>query len=81
MAYILALELMAAAQGIDFRKEQLGQSAKLGRGTRTAYDLIRKHVPFLENDAIMYPHIEAVQGLVADGTLFRAINNALKEGG
>jgi histidine ammonia-lyase len=81
LAYILALELMAAAQGIDFRKEQLGLSAQLGRGTRTAYDLIREYVPFLENDAIMYPHIEAVRGLVADGTLCRAINNALKEGG
>jgi histidine ammonia-lyase len=81
LEYILALELMAAAQGIDFRKEELGPSAQPGRGTRIAYDLVRQHVPFLENDAIMYPYIEAARHLVADGTLFRSIAVALKEGG
>jgi histidine ammonia-lyase len=78
---ILALELMAAAQGIDFRRERLGPSAQLGRGTRAAYDLVRQHVPFLENDAIMYPYIEAIRRMVADGTLARSIAVALEEGG
>jgi histidine ammonia-lyase len=78
---ILALELMAAAQGIDFRWEELGPSAQLGRGTRIAYDLVRQHVPFLENDAIMYPFIEAIRHLIADGTLARSIAGALEEGG
>lgn len=81
LEYILALELMAAAQGIDFRKEVLGTSARLGQGTQVAYDLVRRHVPFLENDAIMYPHIEAVRQLVAGGTLFISIADALREGG
>lgn len=80
LEYILALEIMAAAQGIDFRREQLGWSAQLGRGTRTVYDLIREHVPFLENDAIMYPHIEAVRSLLVDRTLFRVVGDALREG-
>jgi histidine ammonia-lyase len=78
---ILALELMAAAQGVDFRRESLGPSAHLGRGTRVAYEMVRQHVPFLENDAIMYPYIEAVRQLVADETLARSIAQALKEGG
>ncbi len=72
---------MSAAQGIDFRREELGTSAQLGRGTDIAYELVRQHVPFLENDAIMYPYIEAIRHLVADGTLFRSIADALKEGG
>ncbi len=78
---ILALELMAAAQGVDFRRESLGPSAHLGRGTRVAYEMVRQHVPFLENDAIMYPYIEAIRQLVADGTLARSIAQTLKEGG
>ena len=75
--YILAMELLAAAQGIDFRRERLGPSAKLGRGTAVAYDLIRQRVPFLENDDVMYPHIQAVHQLVVDGTLVREVNRAL----
>ena len=78
---ILALELMAAAQGVDFRREALAPAARLGRGTRAVYALLRQHVPFLENDAIMYPHIEAIRRLVADGTLTRCIADALAEGG
>jgi histidine ammonia-lyase len=64
---------MAAAQGVDFRRERLGPAAQLGRGTRVAYDLVRGHVPFLENDAIMYPYIEAIRRKIADGTLAQSV--------
>jgi histidine ammonia-lyase len=72
--HILAIELMAAAQGIDFRREKLGQAARLGRGTQPAYDLIRQKVPFLPKDAIMYPYMEAVHQLVTTGALVIAVN-------
>ena len=78
VAHILALELLAAAQGIDFRREALGPEVRLGQGTAPAYELIRQHVPFLEHDAIMYPHIEAVRELVASGELVRAVETAIK---
>jgi histidine ammonia-lyase len=78
---ILALELLSAAQGIDFRRESLDLAARLGQGTQVAYDLVREHVPFLENDAIMYPYIEAVRRLVAEGTLADSVTQALREGG
>ncbi len=71
---ILAIELMAAAQGIDFRKEALDAQARLGQGTQPAYNLIRRHVPFLEKDAIMYPYLEAVRNLVAGGELVNVVN-------
>ena len=77
--YILAIELMAAAQGIDFRKGNLGQTAKLGKGTQPAYDLIRKHVPFLEKDAIMYPYIEAVKKLITHNDLVLAVNKQVQD--
>jgi histidine ammonia-lyase len=76
---ILAIELMAAAQGIDFRKEKLGQSARLGQGTQPAYSLVRERVPFLEKDAVMYPHIEAVRQLVATGQIVTAVNRSVQD--
>ncbi|MBK8049896.1 MAG: histidine ammonia-lyase [Anaerolineales bacterium] len=72
---ILALELLAAAQGIDFRRRQLGQDAVLGKGTRHAYALIREHTTFIERDAVLYPAIEAVRQLVASGALVAAVND------
>jgi histidine ammonia-lyase len=74
---ILALELFAAAQGIDFRRAVLGSEARLGQGTAPAYALIRQCVPFLEHDAVMYPHIEAVRELIASGELREAVRQAL----
>lgn len=70
---ILAIELFAGAQGIDFRREVLGSEAKLGRGTTVAYRLVRERVPFLEHDAVMYPYMEALRELIASGELVRAV--------
>jgi len=77
--HILALELLAAAQGVDFRREDLGDGAHLGRGTGPAYHLIRRHVPFIAEDTVLYPHIQAVRQLVADGSLVRAVNAVVED--
>ncbi len=73
---ILAIELLAAVQGVDFRREVLGR-ARLGRGTAPAYRLIRERVPFLERDVYMAPLIEAVRELVHSGELVRGVEEAL----
>ncbi len=73
---ILAMELMAAAQGIDFRRQAL-PGARLGRGTAPAYALVRAHVPFIERDAVMYPYLEQVRRLVAEGAITAAVDTAL----
>ncbi|CAN5649488.1 hypothetical protein BH24ACI2_BH24ACI2_03060 [soil metagenome] len=62
---ILALELFCAAQGIDFRKKEIGAAKSLGNGTKKAYNLIRRRVPFIEKDVYMKNYIEAVRKLVA----------------
>ncbi|CAN5649266.1 histidine ammonia-lyase [soil metagenome] len=62
---ILALELFCAAQGIDFRKKKIGAEKSLGNGTKKAYNLIRRRVPFIEKDVYMKNYIEAVRKLVA----------------
>ena len=63
---ILALELFAAAQAVDFRKKVIGAEKSLGKGTRDAYNLIREKVPFIEKDTYMKNHIEAVRKIVAN---------------
>ena len=77
--HILALELFAAAQGIDFRKQALGPQARLGRGTQPAYDLIRQHAPFIEEDTLLYPYIDAVKALITTGALVRETNKVVKD--
>jgi histidine ammonia-lyase len=73
---ILAIELFAAAQGIDFRREAM-LDARLGRGTQLAYDLIRSRVPFLDRDAVMYPHMNTAHALVTGGDLRDALRPVL----
>jgi histidine ammonia-lyase len=62
---ILALELFAAAQGIDFRRKKIGSDKRLGEGTQPIYDLIRSRVPFIEKDVYLKNYIEAVREIVA----------------
>jgi histidine ammonia-lyase len=73
---ILAIELFAAAQGIDFRRQVLGPEARLGKGTAPAYAFIRQHVPFIEKDELMYPHLETMRRLLAEGRLVETIQMA-----
>lgn len=76
---ILGIELMSAAQGIDFRREVLGADRRMGRGTGPVYALIRRHVPFIEHDTVLYPYMEAVRALTASGAITQTANAALKQ--
>ncbi|GAB4486496.1 MAG: histidine ammonia-lyase [Anaerolineales bacterium] len=64
---ILAIELMSAAQGIDFRRQEMGASKALGRGTRGVYALLREHIPFIETDRPLAEYMEKARQLVAEG--------------
>ena len=67
---ILAIELIAAAQGIDLRLKNLGRGIEmLGRGTRRAHAQIRAVIPFLERDRVLAPDIERAAELVLSGEL------------
>jgi histidine ammonia-lyase len=74
---ILAIEIFTAAQGVDFRKADLGAGARLGRGTAAAYAAVRRHVPFIERDTVLYRYMEAVRRELRDGTLVAAVKAAL----
>jgi len=77
--YILAFELMAAAQAVDFRKLESGNPKNLGKGTQPAYDLIRGQVPFVEEDQILYPYLESVREMIATGKLVKAVNDKVTD--
>ncbi len=76
---IIAIELLAAAQGIDFRRGVMGKEKRLGRGTAVAFDLVRQHIPFLEEDTVLYPLMEQVRKLVATGALKDAVEDKLRD--
>jgi histidine ammonia-lyase len=70
---ILAIELLCAVQGIDFRG-----SNKLGRGTKEVYSLIRRKVPTLKEDRVMSKDIEVIVQLTRSGKLINAVEKAVK---
>ena len=75
---IVAIELLCAAQGLDLRRRAMEQQGlRQGQGTAVAYGLIREQVPFIEQDTILAPHIEAVRRLVAEGVIKEAIEAEL----
>ena len=49
---VLAMELFTAVQAIDFKGHQL-----LSSKTRKVYDAFRTHIPFIDDDVIMYEKI------------------------
>ena len=57
---VLGIEYMAAAQALDFRKEEY----KFGKGVQKAKDVIRKHIEFLDIDRPLYPDHTAMRELV-----------------
>src|SRR5665213_3044812 len=61
-AYIIAIELLCAAQGLDLRNG--GHAAPANRPT---YELVRSKAEFLKDDRIMAGEMEAVAAEVLDG--------------
>jgi len=69
---VLAIELMAAAQALDFRKP-----LKPGPGVRAAYEAVRKHVPFLKEDRPLYEDINRLTEVVRSGEILEAVERAI----
>jgi len=63
---ILGIELMAAAQALDFRKY------KLGKGVAEAKKVIRKHVRFLDKDRPLYKDHTTMKEVVKSGEILEA---------
>jgi len=69
---VVAIELLCAAQALD-----LFTNLKPGRGTLAAYGVIRDFIPHLEADRILADDIARMQGLMDDGRLLEAVEDAV----
>jgi histidine ammonia-lyase len=61
-AHVLAMELLAACQGIDLRGPR-----KLGAGTEPTYRKLRSQIAMLVEDRVMYQDIHCAVRLIRDG--------------
>jgi len=59
--YLVAIELMIAAQAVDLRELD---HAMLGHGPRRAYERVRAVVPVLDGDRALGPDIDRIEPLV-----------------
>ncbi len=69
---VLAIELIAGAQAVDFRKPD-----KPGKGVQAAYDVIRRHVAFLEEDRPLFGDINRLAEVVRSGEILDAVEAAV----
>ena len=70
---VLGIELMAAAQALDFR------SSQPGRGTRAAQSAVREHVEFLDVDRPLYRDHNAMQKAVRELAVLKAVEKEVGE--
>jgi histidine ammonia-lyase len=69
---IVAIELLAAAQGIDFRAP-----LKTSRKLQAVHEAVRKRVPFYAEDRYFAPDIGAISDLVGSGSLTEEVADLL----
>jgi histidine ammonia-lyase len=70
---ILGIELMAAAQGLDFRKFTPGV------GTHAAHAEVRRHVEHLDEDRPLYPDHDAMKAAVEGLEILEAVESEIGE--
>ncbi|MBI2267376.1 MAG: histidine ammonia-lyase [Armatimonadetes bacterium] len=67
---VLAIEILAAAQGLDFRRP-----SSFGPGTEAAHRTVREAVPHLKEDRIVALDIEKVGKVIRSGALVRSVES------
>lgn len=70
---VIATEIMAACQAIDFREGLI-----LGKGTKVAYDIVRRHVDFVKEVKIMYKDLEKITELITSEELLREVEKVVE---
>jgi histidine ammonia-lyase len=65
--HIVAIELLCAAQGIDFRR------ATCGKGTASVHATLRANVPSHQEDRALTADIEALVRMIRSGEIFKSI--------
>jgi histidine ammonia-lyase len=68
---VLSIEMLCAAQGMDFH------DLEPGRGTAAARKVVRKHIPHLDDDRALYSDIEKIRDSVISGEIVQAVEKAV----
>ena len=68
---VVAIELLCAAQAYDLITEK--KPMKAGIGTRAAYEVIRRHVPYLKEDRNLSKDIETMVKVLRSGEIVAAV--------
>ncbi|MGD9310832.1 MAG: histidine ammonia-lyase [Desulfosarcina sp.] len=72
---VIAIELLCAAQAYDLLSEK--QPLKAGKGTREAYRIIRRHVPYMDQDRELYKDMETMLNVLRSGEILDAVEAAV----
>ncbi|MFZ5979626.1 MAG: HAL/PAL/TAL family ammonia-lyase [Candidatus Zixiibacteriota bacterium] len=68
---ILGIEIMAAAQALDFREYNFG------KGVSKAHEIVRRHVDFLDIDRPLYPDHTKMKALVKSGEILDEVEKVV----
>ncbi len=74
--FVLAIELMSACQGIDFRKANPYQ---LGEGTDVAYKAVREVVDYIDEDRILADDFNKIYEIIADNSIVSKVESKIGE--
>ena len=73
LEYVLAIELMSGYQAQQF----LDANLRRGKGTAAVLALVGEHVPVMEEDMYLHPHLETIRELIHSGELTAAAEKAV----
>ena len=68
---IIGIELMAAAQALDFRNHEFG------KGVKIAKQVIRKHVEYLDEDRPLFYDHNTMKELVSKNEILHEVENSI----
>jgi histidine ammonia-lyase len=81
-AHVVAIELLCAAQGLDFHLRGwvmddagelvVGPSRQAGAGTMAIYETVRTFVTFAERDRVLHPDLDCMGRAVREGAFERS---------
>jgi len=73
--HVIAVEMLCAAQAYDLLTED--NPLRAGAGTRQAYQVIRKTIPYLDEDRVLSTDIEAMVGVIRSGAIIEEVEKAV----
>lgn len=78
VARICAIELICAAQALDFRIQEMGDPNILGAGSKTALNAFRNVVTFAERDRVFADDIEKAVEFILSRELIQAVETDME---